>query len=171
MSHLILRELTPNDEVAFLRAVDSWDDAPGFIFADGFATAPSYASYLQSLDDRKRGINLAPNRVPDTFLCGFVGSEIVGRLGLRHSLNDFLLRIGGHIGYGVLPAHRRRGYATEMLRQSLPFARALGLQRALVTCDDSNVASIRTIENCGGVLENILNVEGQKAKRRYWIAL
>lgn len=51
---------------------------------------------------------------------------------------------GGHIGYAVRPNHRRRGHATEILRQSLVVARA------------------------GGVLENIAEVDGVPL-RRYWI--
>jgi predicted acetyltransferase len=88
---------------------------------------------------------------------------------VRHALNEALARVGGHIGYAVRPAHRRRGYATEMLRQSLVVARSVGVQRALVTCDDDNVASARTIERCGGVLQDLVRVDGRPAKRRYWV--
>ena len=68
---------------------------------------------------------------PSTFLFGFDGSRIVGRVSIRHELNDFLLREGGHIGYVVVPEFRRRGYATAMLRRSLEIARHdLGIDRA-----------------------------------------
>ena len=63
---------------------------------------------------------------------------------------------GGHIGYAVRPAHRRRGYATEILRQSLIIARAVGVDRVLVTCDDTNVGSSAVIEACGGVLDDVV---------------
>jgi predicted acetyltransferase len=128
--------------------------------------------YLEVLRDQQRGVNLpSPNHVPSTFLFAFVGERIVGRVSIRHSLNEFLLRVGGHIGYVVVPEFRRRGYATSMLRQSLQIAHdSLGIRRILVTCDDDNIGSIRTIEKNNGVLENI--VEGSdldKPKRRYWI--
>jgi predicted acetyltransferase len=64
------------------------------------------------------------DRVPATFLVADVDGAIVGRVSIRHELNDHLTHFGGHIGYGVRPAHRRRGYATEILRQSLVIARA-----------------------------------------------
>jgi predicted acetyltransferase len=82
-----------------------------------------------------------------------------------------LLRVGGHIGYVVVPEFRRQGYATTILRLALRIAYdSLGIQRVLVTCDDDNVGSIRTIENNGGVLEEVISgPDLDKPKRRYWI--
>ena len=81
--------------------------------------------------------------------------------------------MGGHIGYVVVPEFRRQGWATEILRQSLLIARErCGVDRILVTCDDDNVGSIRTIEKNGGVLENtVTGPDLEKPKRRYWIDL
>jgi predicted acetyltransferase len=76
---------------------------------------------------------------------------------------------GGHIGYGVRPVHRRRGYATEMLRQALVIARAEGVDRILVTCDDDNTASSVIIERTGGVLDDIRRSPDGAQKRRYWL--
>ncbi|MPZ85423.1 MAG: hypothetical protein GEV28_35570 [Actinophytocola sp.] len=73
-------------------------------------------------------------------------------------------REGGHIGYGVLPAHRRRGHATGILRQSLVVTRAMGIDPALVTCDEDTVASRRAIDACGGRLEAV-----EDGTRRYLI--
>jgi len=71
----------------------------------------------------------------------------------------------------VVPEYRRQGYATAILGQSLVIAREkLGLTRVLLTCDDDNAGSIRTIEKNGGVFESIATPEGDKPKRRYWIA-
>ncbi|MCE9619040.1 MAG: GNAT family N-acetyltransferase [Planctomycetes bacterium] len=130
-----------------------------------------FRSYLKLVADQAVGVNLQRNFVPSTFLFAFVGDRIVGRTSIRHSLNDFLERVGGHIGYAVVPEFRRRGYATEILRQSLQIAhKQLGIRRVLVTCDDDNVGSYKTIEKNGGVLENIVSVPDQgKPKRRYWI--
>ena len=76
---------------------------------------------------------------------------------------------GGHIGYVVLPSHRGRGHATEILRQSVERARAGGVDRVLLTCDDTNVASARVIERCGGALEAVVPDEDGHPMRRYWI--
>jgi predicted acetyltransferase len=130
-----------------------------------------FPRYLEILEERSRGEHVPPDQVPSTFLFAFDGPRIVGRVTIRHWLNESLLRLGGHIGYVVVPEFRRRGYATEMLRQSLAILRQrFGLSRVLVTCDDNNVGSIRTIENNGGVLENVVTgPELEVPKRRYWI--
>ena len=130
-----------------------------------------FARYLERLEQQARGQHVAPGHVPSTFLFAFDGPRIVGRGSLRHELNEFLLRVGGHIGYTVVPEFRRRGYATEILRQLLTIAgMRLGLTRVLVTCDDDNIGSIRTIEKNGGVLENVVSgADLDTPKRRYWI--
>ena len=94
----------------------------------------------------------------------------LGAIALRHQLNDFLLRAGGHIGYGIRPSARGRGLATWALRSVLVRAPALVLRKVLVTCDDSNLASARVIEKAGGVLEDVRDTE-LGLTRRYWITL
>jgi predicted acetyltransferase len=89
---------------------------------------------------------------------------------VRHELNEFLLRAGGHIGYGIRPSARGRGLATWALRSVLPQASALGLEKVLVTCGDGNLASARVIEKAGGVLEDVRHTE-LGLTRRYWITL
>ena len=97
---------------------------------------------------------------------------VVGRVSIRYKLNDYPFRFGGHVGYVVAPSFHRRGYATEMLRQTLPIARSVGLKRILLTCDDDNIASQRVIEVNDGVMENVVWEEGSNvAKRSYWIDL
>lgn len=91
--------------------------------------------------------------------------EVVGFLALRHRLNAWLLEEGGHIGYSVRPSRRREGHASRALRLALARARELGLDRVLVTCDEDNEGSRRTIEGAGGVYEDT-----RRGKRRYWIA-
>jgi predicted acetyltransferase len=131
----------------------------------------AFSSYLELLAEQERGVNLPPNHVPSTFRFAFAATRIVGRVSIRHTLNAFLERVGGHIGYVVVPEFRRRGYASEILRLSLQIARQnLGISRILVTCDDDNLGSIRTIEKNGGILENIVSgPDLEKPKRRYWI--
>ena len=102
--------------------------------------------------------------VPCTTVWWIDGEDYLGRLAIRHRLNDFLLDVGGHIGYDVRPSARRQGHATAMLRAALPWAKGLGIDPALITCDDDNVGSIRVIEAAGGELEDV-----RGTKRRYWV--
>lgn len=110
--------------------------------------------------------------VPSTQLWAIHEEQFVGRISIRHELNEALRREGGHIGYDTVPSFRGRGIASEMLRLALPVARALGLREVLVTCNDTNAASIRVIERNGGVLRETKALEpGKPAKRYYRITL
>ena len=96
----------------------------------------------------------------------------IGLLTLRPQINEQFLQSGGHIGYVIRPSKRRSGYGTAILRLGLDKARARGLQRVLLTCDETNIGSRKIIEANGGQLENAVVVEGQTAlKLRYWINL
>jgi predicted acetyltransferase len=165
---LRLRPLRSDDEAEF-RAGHAAMAADGFTLGLGLDAAESWQNYLRWLEDCRLGRDLPSGRVPSTFLVAEADGSIVGRTSIRHELNEFLERIGGHIGYGVLPEHRRRGYATEILRQSLIVARAFGVDRVLVTCDDDNAGSIAVIERCGGRLETVEPRPPGPPVRRYWI--
>ena len=169
---LVLRLPRLDEQREFLRAYRAaTPDVPNFLHYH--VEGMSLAQYLTVLDERARGVNLPPGHVPSTFRFGFDGERIVGRVSIRHELNPYLLRVGGHIGYAVVPELRRQGYATRMLQLALGFARdSLGLHRVLLTCDDDNIGSIRTIEKSGGVLEDVVTgPDLPKPKRRYWIAV
>lgn len=109
---------------------------------------------------------------PKTHLWAVAGDTFVGRISIRHELTDALRIEGGHIGYDTVPSFRGRGVATEMLRQALPVARALGLTEVLLTCDDTNTASIRVIEKNGGTLQEKRALDPNRPlKRYYWISI
>lgn len=168
-SALRLRPARVEDESEFLaahRAMAREDFTFGLGYLDGMA----WATYVEELQDRRKGLNLPPGWVAETFLVAEVGGEIVGRTSVRHELTEYLAREGGHIGYCVLVEHRRRGYATEMLRQSLTISRSVGVGDVLVTCDDDNIGSITTIERSGGRLDSTIETSEGLRLRRYWIS-
>lgn len=96
--------------------------------------------------------------------------KIVGAVNIRHYLNEYLLSYGGHIGYGIRPSERRKGYAEIMLSMALPIAKELGINKVLITCDKNNIGSAKTIIKNGGILENEVDQEGE-ITQRYWINL
>lgn len=162
---LTLRHLTPEDEPV-VRALheqllrDDFD----FLLEKG-----TWDEVLEATARQSRGTDLPPGRVRADYLLAEVDGQVVGRTSIRYALNDHLLRVGGHVGYGVGPAFRRRGHATEILRQSVERLRENGVQRVLVTCADDNAGSIGAIEACGGVLENVVVDDTDRPTRRYWI--
>lgn len=164
---LRLRPLRAEDEQRARAAHQQLDDYDFFLDHDA---RESWGDVLDRVRRERCGIEIAPDRVRAAFLVAWVGDAIVGRASVRFELDQYLAAAGGHIGYAVLPVHRRQGYATEILRQSLVIARAEGVDDVLVTCAVDNLGSRRVIERCGGELDGIVHDPDEGVdKRRYWI--
>lgn len=131
----------------------------------------TFEQMLQKWSDEKSIAMYERGLVPaTTYFLVDQQEKIYGSLNLRYALNDYLLKAGGHIGYGGRPTMRKKGYASMMLEQALLICREMKLKKVLITCDDDNIGSAKTIEKCGGILENKVE-DNQKIKRRYWIIL
>jgi predicted acetyltransferase len=167
---LRLRPYGADDEAAAVAIHESML-SDHFHFLLDWESLKSWSAFLRSNDEQRQGLNPSTYRVRGVQLGAFVDSELVGRASLRFELNEFFAERGGHVGYGVAPAHRRKGYATEILRQALIILRAEGVERVLVTCDNENIGSARVIEENGGVFESVLPpVESDPIETcRYWI--
>ncbi|MFC4805689.1 GNAT family N-acetyltransferase [Filifactor villosus] len=140
--------------------------SPSAIFREDFHNFDHYMNELETKEE------IPGIRVPDTILfCLDVDRNIfVGAVNIRHYLNEDLLYTGGHIGNGVRPSERRKGYATAMMALALQECKKLGIERVLITCDKNNIASAKSIRNNGGILENEVMEDGA-ITQRYWIDL
>jgi len=99
-------------------------------------------------------------------------NKIIGMIDIRHNLgNDFLAQYGGHIGYSVRPSERKKGYATEMLRMGLEYAKSLNIKKVMLGCYSDNIPSVRTIEKCDGELTETKIYPDGKLLSIYWIDL
>ena len=141
------------------------DTSPWAIFRNDWH---DFDRYLAGLDNAGE----TPGLVPDsTFFCLDTDRDrLVGAVNIRHYLNERLARTGGHIGDGIRPSERRRGYATAMIALALEECRALGINKVLMTCSEGNVGSEKSILNNGGVYESTVEEDGERVKR-FWITL
>ena len=163
---LLLRPLEVEDEAAAVQAQAELADEDFTFLLDRDRT-DAFADYLALLDRQHQGTDDHPDRVRASFLVAELDDELVGRVSLRHELNDHLRHEGGHIGFGVRPAFRRRGLATQMLQLTLRRAAGLGIDEALLTCDDDNIGSQRVIERCGGRLVETVTASDGRPMRHY----
>lgn len=152
----------------FLTNHDSMD---GTSFLNEYANIDNWLKFLEINSEKSTvmdGLVLATEflavRVTDGYLVGMVH--------IRHTLNDFLYRIGGHIGYSVRRSQWNKGYGKQILKQALVYCQELNLEKVLVTCINTNVASSKVIQFNGGILENeVFDETANRYVQRYWITL
>lgn len=170
-----LVKLTPEYKTQLFDMLTEWKEdieqnhtnqSPWMIFRNDFH---DFDYYLENLEIKEGAAN---GWVPDTTLfCLDKDRNIfVGAVNIRHYLNEGLLRSGGHIGDGIRPSERRKGYATAMIGLALKECKKLGIDRVLMCCDKENVGSAKSIQKNGGVLENEIEENGT-IEQRYWIQL
>lgn len=124
-------------------------------------------------NDLSKELSEKDKRVPATVFLAIRKSDnrIVGIIQIRHKLNEKLLKDCGHIGDGIRPSERKKGYATEMIRLALEECKKIGIKRVLMVCYKDNIGSRKSIQNNGGILENEIVDEEGKTIQRYWISL
>ncbi|MDW0117697.1 GNAT family N-acetyltransferase [Sporosarcina thermotolerans] len=127
----------------------------------------SYEDYLIELKEKEAGQD---NRVPNSNYFLVDGNDrIIGTVTIRHSLNDYLRKVDGHIGAGIRPSERRKGYATFLLSEALKITDQLGINSVLVTCNEDNIGSAAVIIKNGGVEDESFTEPHGNVVRRFWI--
>lgn len=132
----------------------------------------NYEEWLEIIELMKNQETCPTNRCPGYtyFLIKENDDKIIGMINIRYNLNEYVLTYGGHIGYGIRPLERNKGYNKINLYLGLLKAKELKLDKVLLTAVDSNVASYKTMLSLGGVLENkIKDNDSDELLGRYWI--
>ncbi|MGN4881448.1 GNAT family N-acetyltransferase [Bacillus cereus group sp. MYBK106-1] len=167
--------LTPTTDLQdeYLDFYNEWKDSGETMIPWVISKDPSnFPAMVQELLDAHNGVNLPQSWVPDsTYWLVTDNNRIVGAINIRHSLTEHLFNAGGHIGYGIRPSERRKGYATKLLELSLEKTKKLNITRTLVVCDEVNTASEKTILHNGGVRDDDFIEEDGNVVRRFWIEL
>lgn len=158
-------------ETGFMDMLKEFKDAGGPIpFVMHFGKN-NFQEILQAAIDNASGENVTENMEPSTtWWLADESANLYGIVNIRHSLNTYLENYGGHIGYGIRPSERNKGYAKKLLSLALQKSKAMGLIRVLITCDKRNLASEKVIKANSGFLEDERVYDGM-TMRRYWINL
>ena len=168
-----LIKLNKNYEKDLGEMIDEWkhdieinhtNHSPWKIFKNDYH---NFDYYLKDLENKEEKDGLVPDSV--FFLLDVDRNRLLGAVNIRHYLNERLLKDGGHIGDGIRPSERGKGYGTEMVRLALIECKKLGINKVLMVCDKTNPASRKTIINNGGILENEVIDEDGVIEERYWI--
>jgi predicted acetyltransferase len=152
------------EEWEYDQKVNHTDTSPYAIFKNDYH---DFDNYLNNLELKEAKDGLVPDSV--LFLLDEDRNKILGAVNIRHYLNDYLLKFGGHIGDGIRPSERKKGYATKMIELALIECKKLGMDKVLITCNKSNIASAKTIIKNGGILENEIKDSDGEIIQRYWI--
>ncbi|MEC3533826.1 GNAT family N-acetyltransferase [Bacillus thuringiensis] len=167
--------LTPTTDLQeeYLDFYIEWKDSGETMIPWVISKNPAnFPAMVQELLDAHNGINIPETWVPDsTYWLVTNNNRIVGAVNIRHSLTEHLFNAGGHIGYGIRPSERRKGYATKLLALSLEKTKELDITKVLVVCDAVNTASEKTILHNGGLRDDDFTEEDGTVVRRYWIEL
>lgn len=156
-------------EKSFMEAVDEYMAEGRTYEALVLDEQGDFEGMRKYYQNAEKGIGLPDGYVPATEFWIIEGEKFIGRLSIRHELNDYLTNFGGHIGYAVRPTERKKGYGTKALELGLIEAKKLGLSKILITCNTTNIGSKKIIEKNGGVFEDERLKEDEGQISRYWI--
>lgn len=170
---LRLIKLTKEYEKELGEMIDEWkkdqeenhtDGSPWAIFKNDYH---DFDHYLEDLDFKETKDGHV--KTTTLFLLDDERNRLLGAVNIRHELNEHLLQFGGHIGDGIRPSERRKGYATKMIGLALEECKKLGIDRVMMSCTKGNIGSAKSIMNNGGIKENEVMEDDGTILERYWI--
>ena len=174
MKNIKLMEPSVKYYSSFINATNNYKDNCEDRYKDlNDISYKKFSLYLDKLKENSIGKNLKPNYVPETTFW-LVKEEneldILGFVRIRHYLTKELELEGGHIGYDIVPKFRKQGYGTLILKLAIEKAKAIGINKIVVTCDEDNLGSRKVIESNGGIFEDsFVSRNTGVVERRYGI--
>lgn len=167
-----LVELSIEHEKAFEEALDELRGTSGMGFWEEVGSPETVEEYIHIRLDHAKGKNLPKDWIPATTYWLMDGDTFIGETTIRHQLTEHLRNVGGQIGYWIRPSRRKQGYGTQILRLALQKAKRLGLERIVITCDETNTGSRKIIEANGGIFERAQDMGVKNPKKLlFWIEL
>jgi predicted acetyltransferase len=153
---------------SYLEALDEFNNNNITGFWHLFEDFRNIEKYLAQCELYSQGERLPKLLVPASTFWFIDNNEFIGHTNIRHELNGYLEKTGGHIGYHIRPSQWKKGYGTKILELALNESIKLGLKEVLITANEVNIASWKIIEKNGGVLVNTIEVKGEDSPiRRY----
>jgi predicted acetyltransferase len=158
---------------AYIEMMVEWEETNEHIYPGAIRRGGTdYNNWLEMLESYRKRETCPSHFTPsDTYFLVNDDNRLLGAISIRHYLSEQLLRLGGHIGYGIRPIERRKGYATAMLKLALEKCRDMGIKQVLITCDKNNIGSAKTIIANNGIFENELVEDNGNIVQRYWITM
>ncbi|PPA69962.1 GNAT family N-acetyltransferase [Jeotgalibacillus proteolyticus] len=172
MEKVCLIKPSENIKEQYVDYYEEWLESGESIIPHSTTYEPyNFAELLQKFENDEAGIGLIEGWVTSsTFLLTGEYGRIIGAVHIRHELTEDLTNRGGHIGYGIRPSERKKGFATKLLALALAEAKILGISKALVVCDADNTASEKTIQKNNGIPTSDFVEEDGNVIKRYWIS-
>lgn len=129
-------------------------DENGFINSMAGKTFDEFKEWLKKAvkNSEQEGI-IDGWKVPQTIFWLFENGKPVGYGKIRHFLTDKLLVEGGNVGYSIRPSARNRGLGKTLLSLLITESRKIGVEKILLTIQNSNKASINVALANGGKIE------------------
>ena len=155
---LCLKEITYNDSLEGLKFLQELVNEEGIMVAPApkDINENTYGDWLQSKADMAKGINLPEGFIPCTTFWVMLDDKIIGLANIKHYLNDFLRKKGGHIGLSIAKDYRRKGLGLKTTKLLIEKARnEFGIQDILFTNEPENIASRNMCEKLGAELTDI----------------
>lgn len=129
-----------------------------------------FEDYIEEFAKTRKGQGLPLGWVAATEYWWVEDTKFIGRIDIRHRLTDALKKFGGHIGYEIRKCERGKGHGRNMLKAVLSHVKEMGIEKALITCDSTNIASQKVILSAGGKLQDEIVNEGREfPTQRYWV--